>query len=177
MSLDAVHTAYLADVRGAEFPSAFVVRNDGSGRCQLTQDVHAETYGVRFSDDARRVFWIEYFRDQSESEEGWYAQPEHLRRPGEVRRLRRLVHRRCGTSSSLFDGGDLETPRAGCSTPRSKPGPGAVATPIVIQERPDGAGQRWSRPRGSSGRCFATGGMDPPALLPARAPAPPRALT
>ena len=74
----------------------------------------------------------------------------------------------------VFDGGDLETPRAGCSTPRSSPAPGTVAAPFVIQERPDGVvtlveaeGKLWT--------LFATGGMDPPALYlhgPLRHPTP-----
>ena len=158
------------------FPSAFVVRNDGSGRCQLTQDFHAETYGVHFSDDARRVFWIEYGRNESESEEGWYARPETcgdrvkfgdfvgwytpVRRP--VRGVRR---RRPGGHHPLAAIHLAEARR-----------PAPAATPLVIQERPDGVvalveadGKVWT--------LFATGGMDPPGAVPARSPAPPGALT
>ncbi len=173
VSLDAVHTAYFADVRGADFPSAFVVRNDGSGRCQLTQDFHAETYGVHFSDDARRVFWIEYGRNQSESEEGWYARPDTC---GDRVKFGDFVgwYTPVRDEFVVFDGGDLEDTTRWLQYTSLKPAPGVVATPLVIQERPDGVvtlveaeGKVWT--------LFATGGMDPPALYlhgPLRHPAP-----
>jgi hypothetical protein len=176
VSLDLLHTVYLADVRGGSFPSAFVVRNDGSGRCQLTQDFRAETYGVRFSDDARRVFWIEYGRNESESEEGWYARPETC---GDRVKFGDFVgwYTLIGDQFVVFDGGDLEDTTRWLQYTSLKPPPGASATPLVIQERPDGVvalvhadGKVWT--------LFATGGVDspsPPALYlhgPLRHPTP-----
>jgi hypothetical protein len=74
----------------------------------------------------------------------------------------------------VFDGGDLEDTTRWLQYTSLKPAPGAVATPLVIQERPDGVvtlveaeGKVWT--------LFATGGMDPPALYlhgPLRHPAP-----
>ena len=160
-------------MRGGDFPSAFVVRNDGSGRCQLTQDFHAETYGVRFSDDARRVFWIEYGRNQSESEEGWYARPETC---GDRVKFGDFVgwYTLIGDQFVVFDGGDLEDTTRWLQYTSLKPPAGVRATPLVIQERPDGVvalveadGKFWT--------LFATGGMDPAALYlhgPLRHPAP-----
>jgi hypothetical protein len=176
VSQDAVHTAYLADVRGAEFPSAFVVHNDGSGRCQLTEDFRSETYAVQWSEDARRIFWIEYGRNRSESEEGWYALPETC--GGRVKFgdfVGWFVPVR--DQFVVFDGGDIDDTTRWLQYTSTKPAAGAAATPIVIQERPDGI-VSLVEAEGKFWVLFATGGVDspsPPALYlhgPLRHPAP-----
>jgi hypothetical protein len=73
---DVRHTLYFRELHGAEFPSAFVLSHEGGKVCSLTQDYRSETYGTRFSDSGRSAFWIEYYRNRSESEEGWRAQPD-----------------------------------------------------------------------------------------------------
>jgi hypothetical protein len=171
VSLDARHTVYFEQHRGLEFPTAFVARNDGGGRCQLTSDFRAETYGAHFADDAQRVFWIEYGRNQSESEEGWYARPdcEGKVKFGDFVLWYTLV----GDEFVLFDGGDLDDSTSWLQYTSLKPGAGP-SRPMVVQERPEGI-VGVAQIESAVWTLFSAGGPQAPALYlhgPLRHPAP-----
>lgn len=72
VSPDGLYTQLYQNVAGG-FPVAKVARNDGGGACTLNGSLQAETYGARFAQGGKRVYWIEFGR--SGSEEGWSADP------------------------------------------------------------------------------------------------------
>lgn len=132
---DARHTLYLKQFPGANFPVAYVARNDGSGSCQLTSDSSAETYGTRFDDSARSVFWIEYGRHRSESEEGWYARPETC---AEKTKFGDFVfrYRVVGDEFVVFEGGDLGDTTSWLQYSPLRQGSSGQLSPRVIKEHP-----------------------------------------
>jgi hypothetical protein len=137
VAADARHTLVLKRFPGASFPVAYVTRNDGSGTCQLTQDPSAETYGTGFGDGARSVFWIEYGRNRSESEEGWYARPETC---GDRTKFGDFVfgYRLVGSEFVVFEGGDLDDTTSWLQYTPLGPRPGGGSfLPTVIKEHPD----------------------------------------
>jgi hypothetical protein len=136
---DIRHSLYFRDVRGSEFPSAFALSHDGGGACRLTSDYRAETYGAGFSESGKSIFWIEYGRNQSESEEGWSARPDTC---GDKVKWGDYVawYVLLGDQFAVFEGGDIGdtttwleyTPLGGDPLP-----PWAPAT--VVKEHPDPA--------------------------------------
>ena len=138
VATDARHTLTFQELRGAEFPVAFISHNDGTGSCQLTSDYHAESYGGTFSDSARQVFWIEFGRNQSESEEGWYAAPATC---GDKVKFGDFVswYTPLGDDFVVFEGGDLADSTTWLEYTSLRPArAGAPNLPRLIQERPDG---------------------------------------
>jgi hypothetical protein len=134
---DVRHTLYFQDVHGAEFPVAYVSRNDRSGLCQLTSDVHAETYGAAFTASARTAVWIEYFRNQSDSEEGWSARPEDC---GEKIKWGDYVawYVLDGDDFVIFEGGDAADSTSWLQvTPLSRSPRDPWPSPTVINEHPE----------------------------------------
>jgi hypothetical protein len=147
---DVRHTLYFQDVHGAEFPVAYVSRNDRSGYCQLTSDVRAETYGAAFTPDARSAVWIEYFRNESDSEEGWSARPEDC---GDKIKWGDYVawYALDGDDFVVFEGGDAADSTSWLQyTPLSRSPQEPWPSPIVVKEHPEPglaivrtAGQSW----------------------------------
>jgi hypothetical protein len=138
VATDGRHTLTFQELRGANFPVAFINRSDGSGSCQLTTDYLAETYGGHFSDNARRVFWIEYGRYQSDSEEGWYANPETC---GDKVKFGDYIgwYTALGDDFVVFDGGDRADTTRWLQVASLHPAPSGMSNfPRVIQEKPDG---------------------------------------
>ena len=164
VATDARHTLFFRQLRDSNFPVAFVARNDGSGNCQLTADILAESYGGHFSDSGRSVFWIEFGRNQSNSEEGWYARPESC---GERTKFGDYVfgYRLVGDDFVVFEGGDAEDTTSWLQYNRLQKTPSATpALPRVIKEHPDPtrdvvsiAGQTWVMFSVSMGAAGETG--------------------
>jgi hypothetical protein len=150
VSLNARHTLYFQASRGAEFPSALLRHNDGSGGCRLTSDYRAETYGAGFADTSHRVFWIEFGRNMSQSEEGWYAQPETC---GEKTKFGDFVRWYVPMRDDfvIFEGGDLADSTTWLEyTSLGLPTAGVPRNPRIVCEHPDGitgivesAGSLW----------------------------------
>jgi hypothetical protein len=134
---DGRHTVYYQDLRGGDFPVAFVARNDASGSCQLTSDWRAETYGSGFAESGRSVFWIEYFRNESQSEEGWYARPQACddkKKFGDYVAWYALV----GEDFVVFEGGDFDDTTTWLQYTPLKLTAGPPWPPaVVIKEHPD----------------------------------------
>ena len=138
VATDGRHTVYFQDLPQANFPVAFVAPN-GQPPCRLTQDLLAETYGTYFSADGSRVFWIEYFRFGSESEEGWYAQPESC---GGRTRFGDFVfqYSLVGNDFVVFQGGDLADSTSWLQfTPLGPEPDGRAPSPRIIKEHPTDA--------------------------------------
>ncbi len=161
VSTDARHTIMMIDVRGGEFPSAYVNHSDSSGQCRLTADYRAETYGLHFSDSARLAFWIEFGRNQSQSEEGWYANAETC---GERVKFGDFVrwYTVLGDDLVLFEGGDLDdsTRWLEYTSLRASPA-GTPNHPRVIQERTDGI-VSVLRNKGAAWAIYTVGGPEAP---------------
>jgi hypothetical protein len=137
VATDVRHTLYFQDVHGAEFPVAYVSRNDRSGLCQLTSDVHAETYGAAFTPSARAAVWIEYFRNQSDSEEGWSARPENC---GDKIKWGDYVawYALDGDDFVIFEGGDAADSTSWLQyTPLSRSPQAPWPSPTMIKEHPE----------------------------------------
>jgi hypothetical protein len=157
VSNDTRHTLTFQDSRGAEFPSAYVNHSDNSANCRLTSDYRAETYGAHFSDSSRLAFWIEFGRNQSQSEEGWYANPQTC---GDKVKFGDFVgwYVPLGDDFVLFEGGDLDDSTRWLEYTSLRAGAGPNH-PKVVQERTDGivgilqaAGSVWT--------LFGVGGTD-----------------
>jgi hypothetical protein len=136
VSNDARHSITLLEVRGGDFPSAYINHSDSSGQCRLTADYRSETYGVHFSDSSRLAFWIEFGRNESQSEEGWYAKADTCQdraKFGDFVRWYSVLD----DEFVVFEGGDLDdsTRWLEYSSLRTTAGPNS---PRVIQERTDG---------------------------------------
>jgi hypothetical protein len=137
IATDVRHSLYFRQPTGAEFPVAYVAKNDGSGFCQLTSDIHAETYGAHFTGSGRSIFWIEYGRGGSMSEEGWYARPETC---GDRVKFGDFVfsYRLVDEDFVVFEGGDLQDSTSWLEYTPLGPSPGgAPVYPAVIKERPN----------------------------------------
>jgi hypothetical protein len=138
-SFDARHTLFFQAVRGGDFPVAYVAHNNGSGACRLTSDYRAESYGTAFSDSSRAVFWIEFGRNQSESEEGWYARPESC---GDKVKFGDFVawYTLLGDDFAIFEGGDLADSTTWLEyTPLGARAAPPWPSPTIIAEHPDPA--------------------------------------
>jgi hypothetical protein len=136
---DVRHTLYFRDLHAAEFPSAFVLSHQDGTVCSLTQDYRAESYGAAFSDSGRSAFWIEYFRNGSESEEGWRAQPSGC---GERVKWGDYVawYILDGDDFVIFEGGDIgDTTTWLQYTSLAGPSTTPWPTAMVVREHPDPA--------------------------------------
>jgi hypothetical protein len=136
---DGRHTLYFQEVRGGDFPVAYVAHNDGTGACRLTSDYRAESYGSAFSDSSRAVFWIEFGRNQSESEEGWYARPESC---GDKTKFGDFVawYTLLDDDFVIFEGGDLADSTTWLEySPLRVRADQPVPSPAIIVEHPDPA--------------------------------------
>jgi hypothetical protein len=129
------HTIYLSQLNFN--PVAFVTQNDGSGSCLLTSDPHAETYGTHFTHGGRRAIWIEYGRNQSESEEGWHARPETC---GDKTKFGDYVlgYHLFGDELVAFEGGDRADSTSWLQYTAIRHLPEEpMPLPVVVKEHPD----------------------------------------
>jgi hypothetical protein len=135
---DLKHTVYLQDPENPnQQPIAHVQRSDLTGACILTHDPRDETYGIYFSGSGRWVFWTEYGRADSNSEEGWYARPEDCgtkTKYGDYVTEARVV----GDEFVVFDGGNEDDSITWLQyAPLLKDATATPPSPTIIAEHPD----------------------------------------
>jgi hypothetical protein len=132
VATDGRHAVY----RESQDEDSYASHADGTSTCRLTIDRRAETYGTHFTDSGQRVTWIEYNRDDSGSEEGWYARPEDCSQKtkfGDYVTSYSLV----GDDFVLFNGGDVEDRTTWLQfTPLGKEPTMTPLLPTIIVENP-----------------------------------------
>jgi len=137
ISTDARHVVHLEDPVRPGYRIAYVSRTDGAGVCVLTIDPRAESYGLTFSDDGSKVFWIEYGRSNARSEEGWYARPEDCTAKtkfGDYLAYYRLI----GDDFVVFEGSDADDSTNWLEyTPLAKGASEKTLLPTIIVGHPE----------------------------------------
>ncbi|MES1205248.1 MAG: hypothetical protein ABUS79_04860 [Pseudomonadota bacterium] len=135
VSTDLRHTMYLKPM--PRNPVLMVSRNDGSGGCQLTSDNNAESYNERFTDNGRLVTWVEFGRNQSVSEEGWYGRPDNC---GGKTKFGDYVlgYQLVADDFVVFQGGDFDDSTSWLQYASLRENAaGAAVLPAVIKQNPD----------------------------------------